>query len=287
MKLGGTQAVVVVPVGPGDDAVDTIDSVLHYCEPTTEVVAIDDSGGRFTDALRSFGDRVHLVVPSGQYSAGTTGGLLMKLMQGYKYALDNIAFDVLLRIDTDALIIGESPEVHAREYFASNPKVGMLGSYRFDCNGKERDFTPAAERFKREMGPLGLLKPKLRAGLKNTVRQAERNGYALGEHCLGGAYFQNFECVKAMNAAGYLNPIAFSDSLLGDDMIVALFTIAAGFEIADFATGEFPLGLRWRGLPMSPDDLRSTNKKVIHSVRFWDEWDESKVRDYFRQHRAS
>lgn len=55
---------------------------------------------------------------------GRCGGLFLKLGGGYKYALERFHFDVLLRLDADALVIGPRPEEDALRAFATQPRVG-------------------------------------------------------------------------------------------------------------------------------------------------------------------
>ena len=64
-----------------------------------------------------------------------------------------------------------------------------------------------------------------------------------------------------------------------------LFTKACGYNLGDFATGNYPMGLRHRGLPCSPQELLGRNKKIVHSVRFWRDMDEPTIRAFFAQRR--
>jgi hypothetical protein len=51
--------------------------------------------------------------------------------------------------------------------------------------------------------------------------------------------------------------------------------------------GDGVLGVRWRGLPCSPEELLERGKKVVHSVRFWEALDEGQIREHFRTRRLA
>src|SRR6476620_10124650 len=120
--------VVVMPVGPGEDASDTLESVVAYTDPSRAVVVVDDSG--IPDlASRLPREADALVVPAPPGAEGSRGGLWVKLAAGYRAAAERFAFQVLLRMDADALLLRPGIEEAALARFAERPGVGMLGSY--------------------------------------------------------------------------------------------------------------------------------------------------------------
>lgn len=280
------QCVVVVPLGPQDDPTDTVDSVLAYLGPSLWVVVVDDSGRPEVPALLQTRDDRVTVVAAGAHPGGW-GGLWLKLAEAYRFVLHEADFQVLLRLDADALVIGPGPERDALLRFAEQPRLGMLGSHREDCNGAPRSFLAAARCLRSESGLRGLLRPGRRRALRSVLGLARDHGYEAGEHCQGGAYFQSAACLRAWEASGWLQLTALRASQLGEDQLFALLTRAAGFDIGDLATGSGPLGIRWRGLPASPEDLLFRGKKIVHSVRFWEQQDENQVRAIFRARRES
>ena len=56
-------------------------------------------------------------------------GLYTSLCDAYCYALDHFDFPALLRLDTDAMIIGHDPELPIIEFFKNNPNVGLAGMH--------------------------------------------------------------------------------------------------------------------------------------------------------------
>ncbi len=276
------RAVVLIPAGPRDDVADTVRSALAYVARPRLVVVVDDTGDPGCGPALSRLDRDVVVLPAAP-SPGAWGGLWVKLARALQWVCEHVTFDVVLRMDADALVVGPQPEADARRVFGNRPDLGLLGSHRVDCNGDPRDFGPAADCLRFEAGLAGCLwRPRRARTLRRVLPRALAHGYVAGEHCQGGAYFFSAACVLALRDAGLLELPVLGSSNLGEDQLFALLARAVGFDIGDFATGELPLGVRWRGLPGSPPHLADRGKKVVHSVRSWDSWTEGEIREWFR-----
>lgn len=271
--------VVVLPVGPDNDGGDTIDSIFLYATPDVRIFAIDDSKKSTTRrSLETVDEWITVLQPAGQ---GIRGGLWTSLARAYAHIFERCAFDMLLRIDTDALVTGFNPEEDARRYFKEHPQTGMLGSYKRDCNGDQRDFKVVSARLRRECGIRGFKNMRRRRVLRDWMKRASSFNYEPGEHILGAAVFLNPACIAAMYEGGYLQTDVFKESLISEDHLFSLITSACGYELADFATGDLPMGLRWRGLPDSPENLIRRRKKIVHSVKYWQDMNDDEIRQYF------
>lgn len=278
--------VVLIPAGPFDDILDTVDSVLTYVGASTVVVVIDDTGRPGVASTLAAADPRVVVLPAGG-STDTRGALFVQLAEAYRYILEHYQFAALLRLDADALVIGPEPEAEAIEIFRGNPAIGMLGSHRLDCNGNPRRFRDAERYLRREAGLLGLVRPHRRALLRSIIALAVDNGYEAGEHCLGAAYLHSFACVEELCRREWFGSEILMQSMIPEDHLFGVVTLAAGFQLGDYATGDFPLGLQWRGLPASPGELRQRKKKIIHSVRFWQDLGENDIRSEFARERKA
>jgi hypothetical protein len=273
-----------MPVGPDDNGADTIESIFAYCTGSVVILAVDDSKDTQTKSfLESVDPRVIRLASAG-YS-GIRGALFCSLAGAYTYALEHYRFDVLLRIDTDALITGPQPEADALAAFAADPSIGMLGSYRYGYDGAPRDFHIVAQGMFRETSLLGIANPARRQRLNAWIRSARKYGYERGEHCLGAAIYLRPEAVYAMQAAGDLQVREFHDSVISEDHLFSLLTIRHGFTLADFVTGDLPMGIQWRGLPDSPENLLKRGKKIVHSVKFYKNLSQADIRAYFKKRR--
>ncbi len=278
---------VIIPAGPHDDVADTMASVIHYTVPSRIVVVIDDTGtaaGHTGMAGGPWPDTVVLPAPSS--APGGQGGLWVKLATGYRWLLDRYEPRIILRLDADALVIGSGLESAAEYAFSRDPRVGMLGSYRIGPDGGQRDTSWASRQLRIETGLRGLFHPKRRATLRHCRQAARRHGYADGESALGGAYIHRYEAATSIDERGWFSQPWLASSKLGEDHIMAMLTVAAGYQIGDFGGPGDPLALRWRGLPAHPADLLNAGKLITHSVRSWAGLTERQIRDLFAQARS-
>ncbi len=272
---------VVIPAGPRDDIADTLASVLRYTDPSRIVVIVDD-----TSVPPEPAPDVR-VIRAGQARPGTQGGLWVKTAPVYRWILQHYQPGIVLRLDADAVILGPGLEAAAEQAFRRNPGIGLLGAYRVGPDGGRRDFRPAARQLRAEIGPRGLRRPQLRAGLRRYVRLARDHGYVDGEHVLGCAFLLRAEAIRDIDRAGGFRQRWLEASRLGDDQIMSLLTVAVGHKIADFGGPADPLALTWRGLPAHPSELLERGKLVTHSVRSWGDLTERQIRGTFAAARAS
>ena len=277
---------VVVPAGPRDDVVDTVRSILYWTTPDRVLVVVDDTHRPALAGELARLDPSIVVLPAPADAEGTQGGLWVKIASGYRYVAERFNPLTLLRIDADALVIGPHPERDAAAAFAADPGVGLLGSYRVGSDGGHRDFSWPAAQLRRESSLLGLRNPAARRTVRQWLEEATGHGYERGAHALGGAYFHSGAAVRALYEQGRLDHPELAASGLGEDHLFALATVAAGFAIGDFALDGQPMGLRWKGLPAAPADLVSQRRKVVHSVRSFEDLSESDIRGAFALRRV-
>lgn len=278
---------VIVPAGPRDDVLDTLASVVHYSEPSRIIVVVDDTSNLDRSVSRIPDLRAEtVVIPAPPKALGSQGGLWVKLAAGYRWVLERYEPRMILRLDADALLIGRGLESRAELAFASDPGVGLLGSYRMGPDGGLRDSSWAARKLRAETGPLGLLRPRNRSSLRHFLALARKHGYLDGESALGGAYIHSYEAAKCIYKNGWFSQPWLASSKLGEDHIMALLTMAAGYRIGDFGGPLDPLALKWLGLPAHPADLLNAGKLVTHSVRSWQDLNEGEIRTIFARART-
>lgn len=268
------------PAGPKDDATDTLHSVLQYTDPEL-IVVIDDTHGRGI----GLSDPKVVTIPPPAAPPGVLGGLWVKGAAGIRHAVEHAEFDVLLRLDADALVLGPGIAEAAAARFEQDPAVGALGSYRIGSDGNRRDWTPARKIIQAELGLQGMLRPSARRRLRALVNAAP--AYQLGEHALGAALLFRGDAIRELYRRGWLDLPEMANSRVADDHLFGLLTVAAGYRTGDFGGPGDPLALRWKGLPASPQDLLAGGKVITHSVRFWKDMQETEIRAYFATHRSS
>jgi hypothetical protein len=276
---------VVLPVGPRDaeGALDTLASALAYLDESRIIVVVDDTGGRgdFAQRAREMSQDV-AVFPASALAHGTLGELWVKQAAAYQWLLERYEPDLVMRLDSDALILGAGIEELAAREFAKDEKVGLLGSYRIRADGEPRDWSWPARRLRIEAGPRGLRDPARRGRLRELIALARQHGYVDGEHALGACYIHTFAAVAEIYAKGWFRETYFATSRLGDDHLMGLLTVAAGYRLADFGRPEDPIALTWKGLPSHPDELLARKKLVTHSVKTWESLNEAEIRGIFK-----
>lgn len=279
---------IILPVGPNDGqaALDTLDSALHYAGASRIVVVVDDTGGHDNFAQRAevMSEEI-AVIPAPPRAPGGYGGLWVKIAAAYLWMLERFAPEVILRFDVDALLIGAGLADRAIGKFAEDPKVGLIGSYKIAADGAAREWSWGARMLRIESGLLGFRYPGMRASQRKLLEMARPNGYIYGEHALGGGYIHSLKLADEIYARGWWDIPSLAPSRLGEDMIMGLLTVAAGYRTADFGRPEDPMAMRWRGLPAHPAELLTKGKLLTHSVRFWGEMQEPEIREIFREAR--
>jgi hypothetical protein len=266
-KKAEVDLVVCIVAGPGQliGILDILDSIRRYLDGIYRVIVVDDSCTlKIWSAIRKSSEVDYIR----NWKRLGIEGIYESLLKAYLYALKNYRFKALLRIDTDALITGQGLVHDVISYFITHPKAGMLGSYRETCTGAIRDFSPAAEQFKKSWDTW-----------KNLIEKAQEKGYELGENVQGGAYIISYQCLKDMHHKGYLLKKR-KGSYVSEDFIFPLYVRALGYEIHDFAKNG-PFAIAWRGLPIPKEEVVRQGKKVIHSVKFTPE--DLQAREYFRR----
>ncbi len=134
--------IVVVPVGPKcriEFIEDTICSFIHHTQSSYKIVLADDSQkGTGLKVKQLFPD---VDVVTMRRPMGKLCGLYITLSLTFRHVLAHYRFDALLRLDTDALIIGKAPEREAIQLFRQDAQTGMAGQYPLDYDGNPWDIS--------------------------------------------------------------------------------------------------------------------------------------------------
>jgi len=279
-------ATIIIPCGPGAEAaLDTAESVEHYCPEPHEIVFVDDctSDGTYEALLAAKQHNWHIL--RNEKCNGFLR-LVHTLCFGLRYIQKELRSRCILKLDTDSLMIRGGVITDALAYMESHPKVGMFGVYEVDYN-KPRDFTPHENQMNNALlwwrALLGL-----RPSWVKLLRLAEKNGYRRGENIFGGGYFITWDCLNAIRELGYLQPphswynpatefyIRIVRRIIGreltrlwsiaEDVYFSMATVAAGNKLGHFAAPDGPLCLEHRGLPCPAREMWKRGYKVVHSV---------------------
>ena len=257
------RTIVVIPVGPNEkieSASDTLSSIERYLSSSHKVIIVDNSRKDSGAALKLRYPEIDIV--KGRYS-GKFACLFLNISLGTAHAFENYAFDVLLRMDADALITGPNPDLDAVAYFTQNPAVGQIGVYRFDYNGKRiRWFPVNVSMLAQALNPMSWCLPSWNGWrFREILLNAFANGYVAGQHIFGGGFFLSYACVARLYRAGILSDPRLEKLRLQEDHITSVGVLSVGFTLGDFAGGDYPFAQAWRGLPASPEELIRRKKK--------------------------
>jgi hypothetical protein len=282
--------VVAIPVGPAEaDVGRTHDllAALRAHEPRVQrVVLVDDAAtGRAWPADVS-------VVPNPRNGRGigTLGGTCTATLAGLAWAHENARGAWVLRLDTDALVIGPFVEAVAGAW---QPGDGVLGSCHRTCNGETRDISSWNSWVRRHTHHVWLwrhpprrlryVQPSIPV-VRRAVREALANGYTPGEHCMAAGCAVSAELIEAIAARDWLDhPRLWLNTLLGDDIMLGIMARALGFELRDLHS---VFGLKHVGLADTPDRLVERGFAIVHSVKNDSRYGEADIRAFFAARRG-
>ena len=286
--------VIVIPIGPNSKVNyidDTINSIKYYFSCKYKIIVLDDSHkGTGGDISQLHPDAEILQTKK---NMGVNAGLYINLCQAYQHALKQYDFELLLKLDDDALITGKGADQEALQFFRENPKVGMAGLYQTGeyiinfLGNKVYNTWPRKQLIKDTCTWKLIRRPLANLTLRNLFFKALRRSYEIGENVQGGAYFMSKPCLEKLKEGNYLPVNNLKNANLGEDHLLSMLTKLAGFKLGDLASGNLPLGTTWKGLPGSPEEIRAKGKKIIHSTRFWQDLNEDQIRAYFKKYRRS
>jgi hypothetical protein len=283
----GADTVVVIPVGPTcrlDFVADTIESVRFFA-PKARIIIVDDSGaGRGVELERRYNVTVVAATAHGLF-----GSLYMNLSAGFDEALRQ-PFRILVRLDTDALIAGDDFESKAIDAFEADQRLGSLGSFRVGYDGIGlRDASWAKRQILIYFALRSWRTPRAALIVVRLLARARRNGYKFGESIMGGAVVYRYEAIDALKAAGLLGRAEITGTGLQEDHLFGLCLFSLGYRLGEFGNrhDDLPMGVAWRGLPASPEELIERRKSIIHSTKSFQSMNEEAIRREFRAARQS
>ncbi|HYE55801.1 MAG TPA: glycosyltransferase family A protein [Chitinophagaceae bacterium] len=281
--------VVVIPLGPGcreEFICDSIESFLYYTATDHKIVLVDDSQKATGVKIKQRFPQADVLVTS--QPMGKLCGLYLSLCSAYRYLLEQYRFRAVLRMDTDALVIGRHPEAAALQLFKEDPQTGMAGQYPLDYHGELWDTSwPRSQLLKIALTRYFFTNTRAHWSLLKLLRLALKNGYRTGESVFGGACFLSEACLQKLYRSGLLPRHELRTVELEEDHLFSILVRSVGFRLGDLSSDHLPMGCAWKGLPASPAELHAKGKKIIHSTRFWKQMNEAEIREWFRNKRET
>ncbi len=278
------KAVAVVPVGPRCDVTfvrDTLVSIRRFV-PECRLIIMDDSGrGTGTAAAEGLHATIVPTRAPDDPPFGKSGGLYLTLSRAFIEALTE-PFDLLLRIDTDALVVGGTFVRASCDAFAADPQLAVAGSDRDNRGGRSGPARAAIIR--RLFNPRYVLRnPRRAVRLWRLAYVARRNGYPLGSYVFGGVCVYSAPGLRSLHEHGLLELPELAALHLSEDHLFGLLITGTRGHLAELRRdGQSLMGTRWKQLPDSPEQLVADRRELVHSVRQWNNLGEAEIRDAFR-----
>lgn len=253
----GRLAYTSFAAGEGHRLRGLVQSLFDH-EPDCQLLAVDDcSVEDVRDVARD--PRVDLFRrwrPCG-YPTGLTGLLL----GAFELLVERYQFDVLLKIDTDALCLRPGLFEETEHVFTADPTVGMVGTYLADASAETDEhrfawLVPVIEQEARR-------DPVLRRALE----AAQANGYRDGEHIQGGVYLVSRPALEALRERGLLAWRPRRGALLYDDMIVSMFIRSVGFRLCSLGADGGTIRSAATHMPLSLSEVCGLQPAAVHTVK--------------------
>jgi hypothetical protein len=274
------RAVYVVPCGPGElEAVaDTVASVRAWEGDDAKVIVVEDATTDVRWPL-ILARRPEVDVVRAPWPTGGPPRLSPVISRGFAAALDRYDCQVVIKLDTDALVTGPGLGERAAALFAADPRAGLIGSIGTRSDGMPEDYSYDAWVLEHER----LWSRRVR----DLVARAHAAAYD-GRKIHGGVYAVSRAALEAVRAAGDLdrNPPWWTQ--IGEDLWLALAVCAAGFEQRSWGAPGEPMAVASKHLPVPVAEVPTRGLLAVHSVRRGaDGESEAHIRAALRAQRAS
>lgn len=295
---------IAIAVGPADLEVerlsDLADSIAHHDAGPIVLVLIDDAPRpRHLASRLSVPDRIRIVsLHHPRHGAKVTftrgKGICSAILLALRYIQGETDAQFILKLDTDSLIISEFRNRLGR-LFLENPGLGMVGAYTQTPNGSARDWSHHEPSIRELSGSFNWRQPiqslqrnqdPARRHVAALLHAARAGGYRAGEHCMGGGYALSREFLDRCGRAGYLEePSLWMSIDLPEDVMIGIHVRAVGMVFANHVNEGEVFGVRYLGLPDSPQNLLAKGYAVIHAVKNDERFDEASIRAFFKTER--
>lgn len=197
------------------------------------------------------------------------------IARGLTAALERYDFEVLCKLDTDALLCGHGLTACAADAFAADPLAGMLGTVGMRHDGVPEDYSHSRWVLHHER--------RWSRRVREIHRRATAGTFA-GEHVHGGVYLVSRPALDAVAAAGDLARLPPWWSQIGEDLWLSLAVCAAGYELRSWGAPGQPTACGSRFLPLALDRVGPDGVLAVHSVRRGAAGErEAEVREFFRR----
>jgi hypothetical protein len=200
---------------------------------------------------------------------------------GLKRALDRYDFAQWVKIDTDSLVVGPSfSQVMLERIAAESDRPGVAGCYDIRADGLQLDYRwHAAVLAREESGD---------AILHEAAERARARGWREGALVHGGVLAVTAPACRAIAAEGWLDWRHSWSSLINEELPIAVFACALGFELVSIGGPDGVIASANKHLPIPKEVAADDSWVAVHSIRHGLAGEsESELRAFFRARRQS
>lgn len=273
------RSLVLMPAGPGslEALCDTAESLFASDGDDSRLLVIDDWGAD----TRAAAVRRRLPAADVIRTGFPTGGppaLWPMFQRAISFALNNYDFELLVKLDTDAIITrpGFSSALAGR--LAEAPGTGIAGSYRERADGKAEDHLYHASVLGRER--------RWDDRLDAAARRAEERGWRTGDAVQAGVLTLTRAACEGMRDDGWLDWRPAWHSQMAEDLLLTLLTVAGGLDALSIGGPDGIIAVANKGLPVPTKQIIDGPWVAAHSVNHgYHGENEAELRGTFREAR--
>lgn len=297
-------------VGPGEEQTfqlrEVLDSLLYYEPDVAKVILIDDASSQDFDSLIPEKLQLRTVIlenPRRGRSYWREGGQCVALCAGLKHLAQNVDFDFLVRLDTDALVINPFAD-RIRDKYKAHENAGLLGTWdqypfnaarRLPHSATHHILEPVLEKASRRFAVWRHSDWPTRIQsvfsaddrlVRRLILTAQQRGYQLGYYHQGGAYSVRSDVIRAVDAAGFLSESAYLYQLFSEDVLMTLFCFAAEHQPVNFNDPGDVFSVQSLGIGASPETLVEHNYAILHTYKNDEKFSQQEIIEFFRRRRV-
>lgn len=302
----------MILLGPGKSEVDRVcdllDGLRSY-EPENiahcDIIVVNDGSDHLDELRRASGSARSLIVMDNPADSKTRlwDRMAIGLLTGLHRVLEQDRHAFVVKLDTDALVINPFVE-RIRAFLRDYPGVGLAGSYRTFPAGEEnqgqRTLRHLVANAERRIPTRGWLWRWHRgrslsafyhlvcrySQRQRVLSRARANGYQPADHVQGGAYLITGDLLDTLRGADWFpDGFEFEWSLFGEDLLMSVCAVAAGFELAEFNRPGEVFGVWWEEPSLSAPALAEAGFGVVHAIKDRPGFDEAAFREWCRDRR--
>jgi hypothetical protein len=255
---GRFRVVYLLLCGPGELAAlsDTLDSIAAWEGGEAKAIVVDDATTEVSGHVAARHPDVDVVRM--RWPTSGPPRLSPAVNLGMRAALARYDFDVLCKLDTDAVVTGPGLGAAAARRFAADLTLGLLGTVSLRADGVPEDHTYDAWVLRHERRWSRVVRDRLARA---------RAGTYDGRKAHGGVYVISRRALETVAAAGDLDRDPPWWSQMPEDTWTALAVCAAGFHLGSWGAPGEPTACASKFLPVPLDQVRERGVLAVHSVR--------------------